>query len=227
MPARIKLAPSILSADFARLGDQVVEATEAGADYIHVDVMDGHFVPNITIGPVVVEALRAHTHLPLDVHLMVEAPERLIEQFASAGADILTIHPEVCSHLHRTLEDIRRLKVRVGVALNPATPLAAIDEVLPIADMVLIMTVNPGFAGQQFIEAVVDKIARMRRKLDELGLGAELEVDGGIGEKTAPSVVRAGAQVLVAGSAVFNQKESVAEAMERLRRSVAQLEGGC
>jgi len=225
MSAKIKLAPSILSADFARLGEQVVEATEAGADYIHVDVMDGHFVPNITIGPVVVEAIRAHTHLPLDVHLMVEAPERMIEQFASAGADILTIHPEVCPHLHRTLEDIKRLKVRAGVALNPATLLVAIDEVLPIVDVVLIMTVNPGFAGQQFIEAVVDKIARMRRKLDELGLEAELEVDGGIGEKTAPSVVGAGARVLVAGSAVFNQKESVAEAMERLRRSVAQLEG--
>ena len=223
MANRIKIAPSILSADFARLGEQVAEATKAGADYIHVDVMDGHFVPEITIGAAVVAAIRPRTNLPLDVHLMVERPEHQLEQFAQAGADIITVHAEVCSHLHQVVEAIKERKVRAGVALNPATPLALIDEVLPDLDLALLMTVNPGFAGQAFIEGMVDKIAHLRRILDERGLAAELEVDGGISAENALKVVQAGARVLVAGSAIFGRGESVAQAMDRLRAS---LKGG-
>ncbi len=215
----IKLAPSILAADQSRLGEQVAEATRAGADYIHIDVMDGRFVPNITIGAPVVKALRPWTSLPLDVHLMIEEPERHIRQFAEAGSDIITVHAEVCPHLHRIVESIKELKLKAGVALNPATPLAMLDEVLPDLDLVLIMTVNPGFGGQLFIEGMIDKIARLKRRLDERGLEAELEVDGGITPEKAPRVVQAGARVLVAGSAIFNQKESVDEAMRRLRES--------
>src|SRR4030042_2507301 len=167
MANKIKLAPSILSADFGRLGEQVVEATKAGADYIHVDVMDGHFVPNITIGPVVVAAIRPHTNLPLDVHLMIEAPEKYISQFVQAGANIITVHVEACNHLHRVIESIKELKCKAGVSLNPSTPLLEIDEILPYVDLVLVMSVNPGFGGQQFIENSGDKIARLRRRLDE------------------------------------------------------------
>ena len=221
---KIKIAPSILSADFARLGEQIAEATEAGAHYIHVDVMDGHFVPVITIGAPVVKAIRPITTLPLDVHLMIERPEGQIEQFAQAGADIITVHAEVCPHLHRVVESIKERKVRAGVSLNPATPLSLIDEVLPDLDLVLLMTVNPGFAGQAFIEEVVEKIARMRRILDEKGLKAELEVDGGITAETAPKAVAAGARVLVAGSAIFCRSESVAQAMDRLRASLVGFE---
>ena len=221
---KIKIAPSILSADFARLGEQVAEATKAGAHYIHVDVMDGHFVPVITIGAPVVAAIRPLTNLPLDVHLMIERPEGQIKQFAQAGADIITVHAEACPHLYRVVEAIKKLKVRAGVSLNPATPLTLIDGVLPELDLVLLMTVNPGFAGQAFIEEVLDKIAGLRRVLDEKGFGAELEVDGGISVETAPKAVAAGARVLVAGSAIFNRRESVAQAMDRLRASLGGFE---
>ncbi|MBI2935559.1 MAG: ribulose-phosphate 3-epimerase [Chloroflexi bacterium] len=216
----VRLAPSILSADFARLGEQIAEATKAGADYIHVDVMDGHFVPNITFGPLVVEAVRSHTHLPLDVHLMIEGPERFIPWFARAGATILTVHAEACPHLHRVVQQVKEAGAKAGVALSPATPVSAIEEVLPELDLVLVMTVNPGFPAQSFIEATVDKVARMRRLLDEREARAELEVDGGINAQTAAKVVRAGATILVAGSAVFNPRESVTEALTHLRASV-------
>ena len=224
MAAKIKLAPSILSADFGRLGEQVVEATRAGADYIHVDVMDGHFVPNITVGPLVVAAIRSHTDLPLDVHLMIEAPEKYIQQFAQAGANIITVHVEVCPHLHRVVESIKELGVKAGVSLNPSTPLTAVDEVLSALDLVLLMSVNPGFGGQQFIESTVGKTARLRHRLDELGLAAELEIDGGINAEIAPRVAKAGARVLVAGAAVFNKKESVSQALGRIRESLHRLE---
>ena len=224
MADKIKIAPSILSADFAHLGEQVGEATRAGAHYIHIDVMDGHFVPVITIGAPVVKAIRPLTNLPLDVHLMIERPEGQIEQFAQAGADIITVHAEACPHLYRVVEAIKKLKVRAGVSLNPATPLTLIDGVLPELDLVLLMTVNPGFAGQAFIEEVLDKIAGLRRVLDEKGFGAELEVDGGISAETAPKAVAAGARVLVAGSAIFNRRESVAQAMDRLRASLGGFE---
>lgn len=224
MAAKIKLAPSILSADFGRLGEQVVEATRAGADYIHVDVMDGHFVPNITVGPLVVAAIRPHTSLPLDVHLMIEAPEKYIQQFAQAGANIITVHVEVCPHLHRVVESIKELGVKAGVSLNPSTPLTAVDEVLPALDLVLLMSVNPGFGGQQFIESTVGKTARLRNRLDELGLAAELEIDGGINAEIAPRVAKAGGRVLVAGAAVFNKKESVSQALGRIRESLRRVE---
>ena len=223
---KIKLAPSILSADFGRLGEQVIEATRAGADYIHVDVMDGHFVPNITVGPLVVAAIRPHTNLPLDVHLMIESPEKYIQQFAQAGANIITVHVEVCPHLHRVVESIKELGVKAGVSLNPSTPLTAVDEVLSALDLVLLMSVNPGFGGQQFIESTVGKIARLRNRLDELGLAAELEVDGGINAEIAPRVAKAGARVLVAGAAVFNKKGSVSQALGRIRKSLRRLENG-
>lgn len=222
MSQKIKLAPSILSADFGRLGEQVADVTKAGADYIHVDVMDGHFVPNITVGAAVVAAIRPHTHLPLDVHLMIEAPERHIERFAQAGANIITVHAEVCPHLHRVVQQIKDYKVRAGVSINPGTSLTVLDEILPALDLVLVMSVNPGFPAQQFIEGMVDKISRLRHRLDDDGLSAELEVDGGINEHTAPIAVSAGARVLVAGSAVFNSKESIPQALERLRRSIRQ-----
>jgi len=217
----IKMAPSVLAADYARLGEQVREVAGVGADYIHVDVMDGRFVPNISVGPLVVEALRRVTDLPLDVHLMIEEPERHIEAFAKAGASILTVHPEASSHLHRLVQMIKGLDVRSGVALNPASPLCLIEEVLAEVDLVLLMTVNPGWGGQAFLHSVLPKMRRLRRMLDEQGLAAELEVDGGISAETAPLVVEAGARVLVAGSAVFQQADGVAAAMERIRQSVA------
>ncbi len=219
-PAPVKLAPSILSADMARLGEQIAEAGRAGGDYIHVDVMDGRFVPNLTIGPVVVEWARSWTPLPLDVHLMVVEPERLIPAFASAGADMLTVHAEACPHLHRVVWQIKELGVRAGVAVNPATPLSAVEEVLPDLDLLLVMSVNPGFPAQKFIPGTLGKLARARRMLDDGGYTTELEVDGGVNADTAASVVEAGATVLVAGSAVFNPRQTVAEAMERLRQSV-------
>lgn len=216
----IKLAPSILSADFARLGEQVAEATKAGADYIHVDVMDGHFVPQITIGATVVAAIRPWTSLPLDVHLMIEAPEQQIGQFARAGADIITVHIEACPHIQQVVQVIKRLGVKAGVSLNPETPTAAVSKILPSLDLILVMTVNPGFAGQAFIESTLDKIARLRAELDKKGLATELEVDGGINAEVAPRVVRAGARVLVAGAAVFNSGQTVKEALKKLRASL-------
>ncbi|MFC2059720.1 ribulose-phosphate 3-epimerase [Chloroflexota bacterium] len=216
----IKLAPSILSADFGRLGEQVAEATRAGADYIHVDVMDGHFVPNITIGSPVVAAIRSRTNLPLDVHLMVEAPERQINQFAEAGADIITVHIEACQHIHRIVQTIKGLGIKAGVALNPGTPVSLAEDILPYIDLILVMTVNPGFGGQTFIEGMLNKMAHLRAELDRRELVTELEVDGGINTETAPKVAKAGARVLVAGAAVFNSKQTVDKALEAIRGSL-------
>ena len=213
---KVKIAPSILSADFARLGAQVAQAEAAGADYIHVDVMDGHFVPNLTIGPLVVQAVRRSTGLPLDVHLMMEAPERYLEAFCRAGAGILTVHVETCPHLHRTVQQIKELGCRAGVTLNPATPVVSLQEIVPYVDLVLVMTVNPGFGGQEFIEGSLPKIRQVRAMLDAQNPEAELEVDGGIDPDTAPWVVEAGATVLVAGAAIFGQ-DDVAEAIRQIR----------
>ncbi|TAK30251.1 MAG: ribulose-phosphate 3-epimerase [Chloroflexota bacterium] len=218
----IKIAPSILSADFSRLGEQIAEAAAAGADYVHVDVMDGHFVQNITIGPVVVEWIRAATTLPLDVHLMILNPERYVADFARAGADILTVHAEATAHLHGIVQSIKKLGVRAGVAINPATPLSALEEILPDLDLAVIMSVNPGFGGQSFIEGAVSKIARLRAQLDALRLQTEIEVDGGINAEIAPRVAQAGARILVAGSAVYSKKEPVADAIARLRANLAE-----
>jgi len=213
----IKLAPSILSADFARLGQQVQEAEAAGADWIHVDVMDGHFVPNISIGPLIVRALRPVTRLTLDVHLMIEQPERYLADFAKAGADRITVHVETCPHLHRTIQQIRELGCRPGVTLNPATPLSSLEEILAEVDLALIMSVNPGFGGQAYIPGSTRKIARLRAMLDQIGSPAELEVDGGINKDTIKEVAQAGATVLVVGSAVFNKQQPVATAIQQLR----------
>jgi ribulose-phosphate 3-epimerase len=213
----VKLAPSILSADFSRLGEQVQDAATGGADWIHVDVMDGHFVPNITVGPLVVRALRPITKLPLDVHLMIENPEQYIEDFAQAGADRINVHVETCPHLHRTIQQIREAGCKPGVTLNPGTPLSTLEEILPDVDLVLIMSVNPGFGGQSYIPGSTAKIARLRRMLDNIDSKAEIEVDGGINAETITEVVKAGATVLVAGSAMFNDKASVAENIQQLR----------
>jgi ribulose-phosphate 3-epimerase len=215
--AKIKLAPSILSADFSRLGEQVDEVSRAGADYIHVDVMDGQFVPQITIGAVVVESIRRWTKVPLDVHLMIKHPERQIDRFIAAGADIVVVHVEACTHVHRVIQQIKEKDVKAGIALNPGTPIEAIRELLPLLDLVLVMTVNPGFAGQPFIPETLDKIARMRAELDEKGSSAELEADGGINADNALAVYRAGARVLVAGQAIFGSEDGVAAAMQKIR----------
>jgi ribulose-phosphate 3-epimerase len=216
MHRSIKIAPSILSADFTRLGQEVAEAEAAGADYIHVDVMDGHFVPNITLGPLVVKAVRRATSLPLDVHLMVEAPERYLDDFCAAGASGLTVHVETCPHLHRTVQQIKELGCWAGVTLNPSTPATSLEEILPYVDLVLVMTVNPGFGGQSFIEGMLSKIRRVRAMLDGMGSEADVEVDGGIDPETAPRVIEAGANVLVAGSAIF-AAGGIANAIARLR----------
>jgi ribulose-phosphate 3-epimerase len=218
----IKIAPSILSADFARLGEQVAAAEEAGADYIHVDVMDGHFVPNITLGPAVVKAIRPHTGLPLDVHLMIERPSEYIRQFADAGADILTVHVEACPHIHRTIQAIKEAGVKAGASVNPGTPIDRLDDILLYLDLVLVMTVNPGFGGQAFIESTLGKITAMRKKLDEKGLNTEMEVDGGINVDIAPKVVKAGADVLVAGAAVFSSGQPIKDAIQKIRNSLVQ-----
>jgi len=218
-----KLAPSILSADFGRLAEEIAAVEEAGADWIHVDVMDGHFVPNITIGPVVVRAARRATELPLDVHLMIESPERYLEAFVDAGADGLTVHRETCPHLHRTLQQIRDLGVRAGVAVNPATSLDSLEDVLGDLDLLLVMTVNPGFGGQAYIPASTDKVRRAREALDRAGNDrAQLEVDGGISPETAPRVVEAGATVLVAGGAVYGHADGPGAGVRDLRRAARQ-----
>ncbi len=213
----IRLAPSILAADFTRLGEAIAEAEAAGADFIHVDVMDGHFVPNITMGPVVVAAARRATKLPLDVHLMIEQPGRYIEAFAAAGADGITVHAEVAPHLHRLLQQVREQGVHVGLALNPLTPLTVLEGALPYLDLTLLMTVNPGFGGQSFIPASLERIAATRTLRDRLNPDCAIEVDGGIAPDTAFAVCRAGAQVLVAGSAVFGGAGSVRENVRKLR----------
>ncbi len=215
----IKIAASILSADFARLGEQIQEAEAAGADYIHVDVMDGHFVPNITIGTVVVEWIRRVTRLPFDVHLMIESPERYIEDFAKAGADSITVQQEACIHLHQTVEQIKELGKRAGVAINPATPVQMLEEILPFIDLALVMTVSPGYGGQTFIETMPHKIAMVREMIDRRGLNVELEVDGGIHPGTVEQVVRAGARVLVAGTAIYKDPDGIKHGIEKLRTS--------
>ena len=223
MPADriIKIAPSILSADFGRLGEQVAEAEQGGADAIHIDIMDGNFVPNITMGPMIVDAIRSWTSLPFDLHMMVDAPERYIDDFASAGADIITVHAEACRHLHRTVHQIREADKKPSVAISPATPVAAIEEVIDDLDQALVMTVNPGFGGQAFIESMLGKIRRVRVMIDERGLETDLQVDGGISDSTAASVVSAGANVLVAGSAVYNDRMSVADGIAAIRACCA------
>jgi len=208
MTRKIKVAPSILSADFSRLGEEIKAVEAAGADIIHIDVMDGHFVPNITIGPIIVEAVRRSTKLPLDVHLMITNPELYIADFAKAGADYLTVHVETAFHLNRLVQSVKEHKgVKAGASLNPATPLTSLDYILPDLDMVLIMSVNPGFGGQAFIPSALEKIAALRKRIDDLGLETEIEVDGGIKPDNAAAIIDAGADILVAGSAVFGKKD--------------------
>lgn len=203
----VRIAPSILSADFARLGEEVAQVQQAGADLLHVDVMDGHFVPNLTIGPPIVEALRKVTNLPLDVHLMITNADAFIEEFAEAGASYLTVHVEACPHLHRTVQSIKEHGVKAGVTLNPATPLTSVEEILPDADLLLIMSVNPGFGGQHFIPSSLQKITHARELIRRTGSKALLEVDGGVKVDNAAEIVRAGADILVAGSAIFLSKD--------------------
>jgi ribulose-phosphate 3-epimerase len=213
----VEIVPSILSADFTRLGDQVRQVAEAGANRIQVDVMDGRFVPNITVGPLVVAAVRRATTLPIEAHLMIIEPERYLQDFATAGADLLIVHQEASPHLHRTIEQVKRLGKRAGVAINPATPLAMVQEVLDLADLFLVMTVDPGFGGQGFIASMLSKVERLRAMLDGRGLRTDIEVDGGIHVETAPQAIHAGANVLVAGSAIYDDPAGPAAAITRLR----------
>lgn len=218
--SRVRIGPSVLSADFLRLGDQLTEIEQAGADYIHFDVMDGRFVPNISIGLPVLEATRRGTTLPIDVHLMMLEPERWIDEFAGAGADVLTFHAEATPHAFRLTEAIRQLGKKPGVAINPGTPLVMIEELLPFVDQVLLMTVNPGFGGQTFIETMLDKIERLRALIDRAGARCVIQVDGGINPSTIASVVHAGARSVVAGSAVINDGDSIAANLASLRAAV-------
>ncbi len=219
----IKIAPSILSADFTRLGDQVHAAEIAGADYLHVDVMDGHFVPNLTFGFPIMQALQRIARQPLDVHLMIQTPERYIDRFVQTGAHLVTVHVETCPHLHRTIGQIHEAGARAGVALNPATPLCLIEPILADVDLVSIMSVNPGFGGQKFIPKTLEKVRTLRQWIHQKQLAVEIEIDGGIDPHTAPQAVAAGAQVLVAGSAIFNDHASIAENIAALRASLQHL----
>ena len=216
----IKISPSILSADFTRLAEQVREAEKAGVDYIHVDVMDGHFVPNITIGPLIVKALRPVTKLPLDVHLMIDNPELYIEDFSKAGADIITVHQEATQHLHSIIQQIHDLGIRAGVSINPSTSVGTLDEIICEVDLVLVMSVNPGFGGQSYIHSCTSKISKVREMLDNCGSSADLEVDGGVNLDTVEEVLSAGANAFVAGSAIFNDKSSIAENVSALREKI-------
>lgn len=202
----VKIAPSILSANFAKLGEEIIDVEKGGADIIHVDVMDGHFVPNITIGPLVVKAIRPITKLPLDVHLMIENPDCYIEEFAKAGADYITVHVEACRHLHRTIHLIKSFGVKAGVVLNPATPVETIQHIIADIDIVLLMSVNPGFGGQKFIPEVLPKIKKVKEMADQKGLNIEIEIDGGVNSDTAKQCIENGATILVAGSSVYNEK---------------------
>ncbi|GAB4545339.1 MAG: ribulose-phosphate 3-epimerase [Thermodesulfovibrionia bacterium] len=203
----VKIAPSILSADFSRLGDEIRDAIGAGADLIHIDVMDGHFVPNITVGPLIVKAVKRVSSIPLDVHLMIEEPDRYIKAFADSGADMITVHSEACIHLHRSIQNIREFGIKAGVSINPATPLSDIEFILPFVDIVLLMSVNPGFGGQEFIPEVIPKIRRLRRMIDDNGYKVGIEVDGGINPDNAAGVVSAGADILVMGNAFYGSDD--------------------
>lgn len=218
----VKIAPSILSADFAKLGEEIIDVDKGGADYIHVDVMDGHFVPNITIGPLIVDAIKPKTTLPLDVHLMIENPDHYIPEFVKAGASIITVHQEATVHLHRTIQLIKNSGVKAGVAINPGTPVEMIREVLQDVDLVLIMTVNPGFGGQSFIEQTITKIKQISKWRDQYNYSFEIEVDGGINPETAKQCVAAGVDVLVAGSAIYNQSDRKL-AIEEIRHAAHQM----
>ena len=219
--AHVQISPSLLAADFANLGRQVQEAAEAGADSIHIDVMDGHFVPNISFGEMLVDAVRRSTTLPLNIHLMIQEPDDLLAGFAKSGTDQVIVHAEASTHLHRTVYHVKELGCQVGVALNPATPVSAVEELLPFLDIVLVMTVNPGFGGQSFIPSTLGKVRRLRSLVQELGGETRIEVDGGVkAGVTAQDSVRAGATILVAGTAIYNQQETVSQAMERIRTCI-------